>query len=189
MTRRRRASCIHTVSMNRRRKSPSPHGAGALRDANQGVEMTDDRLQPELGESLRAERRRRRMSLRDLADEIGVGFNTLSRVERGQVPTLRNYELIVRWLSAPGGTLFEPPGKETSMPELIARHVYTDSRLDTEAAGKMMQLIQDLYSTLATPAPSFAVHLRSSQTFLPEVGTLLSSALDDMHAALAAEAR
>lgn len=151
--------------------------------------MTDDKLQPGLGESLRAERRRRRMSLRDLADEIGVGFNTLSRVERGHIPELRNYERIVQWISAPGQALFETPGKQASTPELIARHVYTDSRLDAVAAGKMMQLIQDLYSTLAAPAPAFSVHLRSSQTFLPEVGTLLSGALDDMHSALVEEAR
>lgn len=150
--------------------------------------MTDDSLQPGLGEALRAERRRRRQSLRDLADEIGVSFNTLSRVERGHVPELRNYERIVNWLSAPGQALFETPGQEPSTPELIARHLYSDSQLDADSAGKMMQLIQDMYSSLATPRPAFSVHLRSSQTFLPEVGTLLAGALEDMHATLVEEA-
>jgi transcriptional regulator with XRE-family HTH domain len=150
--------------------------------------MTDDRQQPGLGKALRAERRRRRLSLRDLADEIGVSFNTLSRVERGHVPELRNYERIVNWLSAPGQALFETPGQEPSTPELIARHLYADRRLDADAVGKMVQLVQDLYSSLAAPKPAFSVHLRSSQTFLPEVGTLLAGALEDMHAALVKEA-
>jgi transcriptional regulator with XRE-family HTH domain len=150
--------------------------------------MTEDSLQPGLGDALRAQRRRRRQSLRDLADEIGVSFNTLSRVERGHVPELRNYERIVNWLSAPGQALVGASGQEPSTPQLIARHLYSDSRLDADSAGKMMQLIQDLYSSLAAPKPAFSVHLRSSQTFLPEVGPLLASALEDMHAALVEEA-
>lgn len=150
--------------------------------------MSDERLQPALGDALRAERRRRRQSLRDLAAEIGVSFNTLSRVERGHIPELRNYERIVNWLSAPGQGLFATPGQKPSTPELIARHLYTDGRLDTSAANKMMALIQDMYAELATPRPAFAVHLRSSQTFLPEVGTLLSNALEDMHQSLVEEA-
>lgn len=151
--------------------------------------MTNDGLQPGLGEALRTERRRRKLSLRDLAAEIGVSFNTLSRVERGHVPELRNYERIVKWLSAPAQALYEIPGQEPSTPELIARHLYTDSRLDADSAGELMQLIQEMYSSLAAPKPAFSVHLRSSQTFLPEAGTLLAGALEDMYAALAAEAR
>ncbi|WP_416955075.1 helix-turn-helix domain-containing protein [Nocardioides sp. T5] len=153
--------------------------------------MTEDRLQPALGESLRAERRRRRLSLRELADEIDVGFNTLSRVERGHVPELRNYKRIISWLGAED-SLFdaaETAAVEPSTPDLIAKHLYTDDRLDEESAGTMMKLIQDLYNVLAAPKPAFAVHLRSSQTFLPEVGKLLSDALEDMHTALVEEAR
>jgi len=149
--------------------------------------MKDEEFQTRLGDALRAERRRRRLSLRDLADEIGVSFNTLSRIERGHVPELKTYDRIVKWLGAPGQGLFETPGQEPSTPELIAKHLYSDSRLEPEAAGKMLTLIQDLYASLATPKPAFAVHLRSSQTFLPDVGTLLANALEDMHTALAKE--
>ena len=149
--------------------------------------MTDEKFQSRLGEALRVERRRRRLSLRDLADEIGVSFNTLSRIERGHVPELKTYDRIVKWLGAPGQGLFETPGQEPSTPELIAKHLYSDSRLNPEAARKMMALIQDMYASLATPKPAFAVHLRSSQTFLPEVGTLLADALEDMHRALVKE--
>lgn len=60
--------------------------------------MTDGEIQPALGETLRTERRRRSMSLRDLAREIGVSFNALSRIERGNAPGLANYQRIVAWL-------------------------------------------------------------------------------------------
>ena len=152
--------------------------------------MTDGPSQPALGDALRAERRRRRMSLRDLADEVGVSFNTLSRVERGHLPDLTNYNRIVTWLSAPGLALAGidlTEGEDVSTPELLAKHLYTDPRLKPEQANKMMALIRDMYDQLAAPKPAFAVHLRSGQTFLPEVGTLLASALEDMHTALVKE--
>jgi transcriptional regulator with XRE-family HTH domain len=150
--------------------------------------MTDGPSQPALGDALRAERRRRRMSLRDLADEIGVSFNTLSRVERGHLPDLTNYNRIVTWLSSPGLALVDDDeGEAPSTPERLAKHLYTDPRLKPEHANQMMALIQEMYERLATPRPAFAVHLRSGQTFLPEVGNLLASALEDMHAALVEE--
>lgn len=129
------------------------------------------------------------MSLRELADEIDVGFNTLSRVERGHVPELRNYKRILNWLGMSEQALFETDEQTPSTPELIAKHLYTDERLDEQAAGTMMKLIQDLYEVLAAPKPAFAVHLRSSQTFLPAVGPLLAGALEDMHKTLVEEAR
>jgi transcriptional regulator with XRE-family HTH domain len=149
--------------------------------------MTHDTAQPQLGEALRTERRKRRMSLRDLADEIGVSFNTLSRVERGHLPELKNYERIVKWLGAPGQSLFEDDRQPTKTTELIAKHVFGDSRLKPEAASEMMNVIQELYAKLAAPQPAFAVHLRSSQTFLPEAGAMLAGVLDDMYAALVDE--
>ena len=152
--------------------------------------MTDSPSQPALGDALRAERRRRRLSLRDLADEIDVSFNTLSRVERGHLPDLTNYSRIVTWLSAPGLALVgvdAAGSEEASTPEMLAKHLYTDPRLKPEHASQMVALIREMYDQLAAPKPAFAVHLRSGQTFLPEVGALLGSALEDMHTALVEE--
>ena len=150
--------------------------------------MTETPSQPALGQALRSERRRRRMSLRDLADEIDVSFNTLSRVERGHLPDLTNYNRIVTWLSQPGLTLLggnEASGSST--PELVAKQLYTDPRLKPEHANEIMSLVQAMYEQLAAPKPSFAVHLRSGQTFLPEAAGLLSAALTEMHSALLEE--
>ena len=128
------------------------------------------------------------MSLRDLADEVGVSFNTLSRVERGHLPDLKNYNRIVTWLRDPGLILTGTDANETSStPDMLAKHLYTDPRLKPEHANQMMTLIQSMYEKLAAPRPAFAVHLRSGQTFLPEAGSLLASALEDMHSALIEE--
>ncbi|MEV2240140.1 helix-turn-helix domain-containing protein [Micromonospora sp. NPDC049891] len=141
--------------------------------------------QPALGELLRAQRRRRRLALRDLADEIGVSFNTLSRVERGHLPDLTNYERILSWLDAPENPV--QPAVDAPTTALIARHLYADNRLKPEHASTIVRLVQDLYEKLATPTPPIAVHLRSGQTFLPEAGSLLAAALRDMHDRLTQE--
>mgnify|MGYP000943708711 CR=1 FL=1 len=82
--------------------------------------MTDSLSQPALGDALRGERRQRRISLRDLADEIGVSFNTLSRVERGHLPDLTNYNKIVSWLRAPGLLADDLEVTNSGTPEKVA---------------------------------------------------------------------
>lgn len=149
--------------------------------------MRENPSQPALGNALRTERRQRRLSLRDLSDEIGVSFNTLSRVERGHVPDVKNFERILAWLGAPGQGLFDVPDDSTDTTQLIARHLYTDERLTPENAKQIVNLVSEIYQKLASPKPAFAVHLRSSQTFVSEAGTLLADVLTDMHTALAEE--
>ncbi|MEV6287702.1 helix-turn-helix transcriptional regulator [Kribbella sp. NPDC051770] len=149
--------------------------------------MSETPAQTPLGDALRSERRRRRLSLRDLADEIGVSFNTLSRVERGHIPDLKNYDRIVSWLGGPGQTLLDPATQMDTTPELIAKHLYSDSRLKPEHANEILELIQNLYDKLAVPQPTFGVHLRSGQTFLPDAGSKLAQVLEDMYTALSKE--
>jgi len=149
--------------------------------------MPEGPSQPALGNALRAERRQRRLSLRDLAAEIGVNFNTLSRVERGHIPDVQNYERILSWLGAPGQGLFDTPETSGDTTQIIARHLYTDERLTAENAKQILNLLSDMYQQLARPKPTVAVHLRSSQTFVPEAGALLSDLLTDMHKILSEE--
>jgi transcriptional regulator with XRE-family HTH domain len=54
-----------------------------------------------LGEALRDQRRRRDLNLREAAREINVSALTLSRIERGDIPSLIVYTKIVVWLGAP----------------------------------------------------------------------------------------
>lgn len=137
----------------------------------------------QLGEMLKAQRRRKRLSLRDLADETGVSFNTLSRVERGHVPDLRNLTRIAEWLDVPVEMFIEPAGAATT-PEVIARHLSSDQRLSREAAGKIAEMVEEMYHRLLGEQPTLAVHLRSAKTFTPAAGAALAELLREMQAAL-----
>lgn len=142
-----------------------------------------------LATALRTERRRRHLSLRDLADEIDVSFNTLSRVERGFLPDLKNYERITRWLGIQTPNLPDGDTSPDRTPLVISRHLFSDSRLGPIAAAKIAQAVQEMYDNLAAPTPALSVHLRSAQTFLPSVGPLLANALKEMHERLLEETR
>jgi transcriptional regulator with XRE-family HTH domain len=149
--------------------------------------MTDQWNAAELGAMLKSRRRAKRLTLRDLADEIDVSLNTLSRVERGYLPDLRNFQRIVDWLEVPAEIFLEPSRDELTTPEVIARHLRSDQRLTREAASKIAGLVEDMYRNLVEE-PRLAVHLRSAKTFTPAAGVLLSEMLSDMQAALTASA-
>lgn len=139
-----------------------------------------------LAKALRDERKRQRLSLRDLSDLIGVSSNTLSRVERGFLPDLKNFDAINRWLSEPATAILpteEPPDTK----DIIAKHLFADTRLERSAAAQIADIVQELYDRLAAPQPLLKVHLRSAQTFKPAVGPLLASALSEMFTKLEAE--
>jgi transcriptional regulator with XRE-family HTH domain len=138
-----------------------------------------------LGAILRARRREKHLSLRDLADQTGVSLNTLSRVERGHVPDLRNFRLIVEWLELPAERFLES-GDEASTPEVIARHLRADRRLPQEAATKIAQLVEEMYHKLIGEQPTLSLHLRSAKTFTPGAGALLAEILSEMESNLRA---
>ncbi len=138
-----------------------------------------------LGSMLRSRRREGHLSLRDLADNIDVSVNTLSRVERGHVPDLKNFRRIVEWLEVPGERFLES-GEMTSTPRLIAHHLQADHRLSREAAARIAQLVDEMYQQLVVDQPILSIHLRSAQTFTPPAGALLADMLGEMRARLQA---
>jgi transcriptional regulator with XRE-family HTH domain len=150
--------------------------------------MSDPRT-PQLGDTLKAERRSRRLSLRDVSDETGVSVNTLSRVERGHLPDLKNYQRLVDWLGVPADTFLETAQSESAVGtlDLVARHFRSDQGLTPDAVEKLNAMVQEMYNTLVSERPRLAVHMRSAKTFTPAAGTLLADILSDMQAALDAE--
>ncbi len=150
--------------------------------------MTDPRT-PQLGDLLKTTRRGRRLSLRDVSDETGVSVNTLSRVERGHLPDLKNYQRLVDWLGVPADTFLEAtqPESPTGTPDLVARHFRSDQNLTPDAVEKLTSMVHDMYNKLVSERPRLAVHMRSAKTFTPEAGVLLADILSDMQAALDAE--
>jgi transcriptional regulator with XRE-family HTH domain len=138
-----------------------------------------------LGAILRARRREKHLSLRDLADQTGVSLNTLSRVENGHVPDLKNFQLILDWLEMPAERFLEPPG-QASTPEVIARHLRADQRLPHDAATKIAELVEEMYHKLVGEQPTLSLHLRSAKTFTPGASALLAEILSDMETNLQA---
>jgi transcriptional regulator with XRE-family HTH domain len=53
------------------------------------------------------------LSLRAAADQSDVPFNTLARVEKGDLPDLANFRRIVEWLGLPPEMFFQPPRLRT----------------------------------------------------------------------------
>lgn len=142
----------------------------------------------DLGSVLRSRRRKKNLSLRDLADETGVSLNTLSRVERGHVPDLKNFQLIIEWLDVPAEHFLEgTPGSST--PEVIARHLKADRRLPSEAASKIAELVEDMYHKLTAEQPTFSLHLRAAKTFTPGASVLLAEMLDEIQTKLQSSPR
>ncbi len=146
--------------------------------------MSDRPNIPQLGAVLRQRRRERRLSLRDLADEIGVSLNTLSRVERGHIPDLVNFQRIVDWLDVPADAFLEPASMQTSTPGVIARHLRADPRLSDQDAERIAALVAEMYHSLVADHSALAVHLRSAKTFTPAAGALLSEILTEMRSKL-----
>jgi transcriptional regulator with XRE-family HTH domain len=128
------------------------------------------------------------LSLRAAADQSGVPFNTLARVEKGDLPDLANFRRIVEWLGLPPEVFFQPPRLRTeNTPEVIAHHLRRDPNLTDEAAGHIAGLVRELYSSLARPPEAARVRLRAAPTFKPEASRLLGDLLQDMQDKLLAE--
>jgi len=129
------------------------------------------------------------MSLRDLSDQIGVSVNTLSRVERGHLPDLKNYQRLVEWLEVPADAFLEQnSGQDTpGTLDMVIRHFRSDSALTPAAVDKLTTVVRDMYSDLTSAQSRLAVHMRSAKTFTPAAGTLLAEMLGEMQINLEAE--
>ena len=150
--------------------------------------MASDQLDlSDLGHLVAAERGRRGLSLRDAAADIGIPFNTLTRVEKGHVPDLPKFKRLVEWCGADIQHFFEVQEKTSATPDLIAEHLYSDRNLPPEAAQQIAGIVNDLYQALAQPQEVCAVHLRAAATFRPEAARELGMLLDDLQEALLKE--
>jgi transcriptional regulator with XRE-family HTH domain len=136
----------------------------------------------EFGRRLRTERHRRGLSLRAVADEAGVPFNTLSRVERGHLPDLANYHRLTIWLGTDPGAFFTDQARrrEPDTAESIRSHLHSDPHLTDDAAEQIAALVIKLYETLATPDKGIEVHLRAHSTFGPEAAGQLGAILEQL---------
>ena len=149
--------------------------------ASESLDLSD------LGRLVAAERGRRGLSLRDAAVEIGIPFNTLTRVEKGHVPDLPKFKRLVEWCGGDIQQFFEVQERVSATPDLIAEHLHSDRNLPPGAAQQIAGIVNDLYQALAQPPVVSAVHLRAATTFRPEAARALGELLGDMQKALLKE--
>jgi transcriptional regulator with XRE-family HTH domain len=111
----------------------------------------------ELGRAIKRHRGELDLSLRDVADEIGVSASTLSRIENGTgKPDSDNIVRITRWLDMPvdrvmsnrqGGKNVEPvvyyPHEAT--PEIVEAHLRADKKLSPDTAKALSELFRVAY--------------------------------------------
>lgn len=141
----------------------------------------------DLGRLVAAERNRRGLSLRDAAENTGVPFNTLARVERGHVPDLPKFKRLVDWCGLDINQFFELQDRAEATPDVIAEHLRADPNLPEGAADQIAGLVSELYRALARPQRIVAAHLRAAATFRPEATRVVGTLLSDMHSALLKE--
>ena len=109
----------------------------------------------ELGRAIKRHREELKMSLRDVADEIGVSASTLSRIENGTgKPDADNIARITGWLDMPVDRVMsyqrsdvEPvvyyPHEAT--PEIVEAHLRADKKLSPETAKALSELFRVAY--------------------------------------------
>lgn len=70
-----------------------------MTDIEKAISILD--LLPKL---MASKRQMLRLTLREVAEQVGVNYGTLSRMERGDNATLKNAVLVLKWIDTP------PPG-------------------------------------------------------------------------------
>lgn len=107
--------------------------------------------QSRLSSDINYARQTRRLSLRELAEETGISFSTVSRMEQGGCPELLSYIAICNWLRVPFDTyitdseftVFRPHEPPIEMALAILR---ADPDIDGEKVATMCRLVRDVHS-------------------------------------------
>ena len=112
----------------------------------------------ELGAALRRARKDRGVSLRDVENETGISFATLSRIER-QVgsPTSDNLTRIIEWLDIPIGRIVPADDGEQPVvfyphektPEIVQAYIDRDPNLTREQKRGLGEFFRVAYARFA----------------------------------------
>lgn len=133
----------------------------------------------ELGRLLEERRQENNLSIRQAAREAEVSFSTFSRVEAGAQPDLATFLRLCAWLRVPPATFFPTvPSRRPDVLQNLADALYSDPRLDPQAAELIAQTVSRMYESLAKEPDSpktVVCHLRAASTLRPgAVGRLAS---------------
>jgi transcriptional regulator with XRE-family HTH domain len=143
----------------------------------------------ELGRLVRERREHTRQSVRQAAQEAGVSFATLARVEDGSQPDFVTFMKLCAWLGRRPSSFFRSVAERPADHlEEALKHLAADPRLPAEAAERIGSVVRDLYDLHAQDLPSTAVmdlHLRAAPIMRTGVPELLVGILTDMRKEMA----
>jgi transcriptional regulator with XRE-family HTH domain len=115
----------------------------------------------ELGRAIKRHREELKMSLRDVADEIGVSASTLSRIENGTgKPDADNIARITRWLDMPVDRVMSSKSSDVepvvyypheATPEIVEAHLRADKKLTPDTAKALSELFRVAYQQFSKP--------------------------------------
>lgn len=102
-----------------------------------------------LSATVAARRQLKGLSQRAAADEIGMSFATVQRIESGDFPDIGRYLLICAWLELEPSEFFvtKTVRPETTM-EKIAATLYADPKLPPGGAERIVAVIAPAYELL-----------------------------------------
>ena len=142
----------------------------------------------ELGARLREYREGRNLSMRAAAEESGAPLNTISRVERGQMPDLANFKRLAEWIGLDPALFFAPSRtRQESTPQAIRHLLRQDPHLSEQATEQIASLVESLYGTLVTPSGDAGEHVQAASTFTPTAAERLGGVLATMRSKLATD--
>jgi transcriptional regulator with XRE-family HTH domain len=110
-----------------------------------------------LGERLRKTRRKRGLTLQQVAEETGISVATLSRIERGFYGNLKSDTLVTLtdWMGTEVEKLKKQPpqvlrrGRPVeSTPDIVELHLRADKKLDRKTAIALGNLFRTVYEQL-----------------------------------------
>jgi len=131
------------------------------RDHSPALETIIDPV--ELGDRLRAKRRSEGLSIRDVAQKIGVSAPTLSRVERGHhLPERENLLRIARWTGVLIDPVLHPDASRNqsvhdpnaSTVESVEMHLRADKNLSRSDAEALTELFRVAYGAVSGKRPA-----------------------------------
>ena len=100
------------------------------------------------------------------------------------MPDLDTFRRLIAWIGVPPERFFTAVEAVSSTPAVIAEHLHADPALAPDAAEKIADFVNDMYTTLARREERVAVHLRAAKTFTPPALNALTSLLDDLQRGL-----
>ncbi|MGD0165907.1 MAG: helix-turn-helix transcriptional regulator [Gaiellaceae bacterium] len=104
-----------------------------------------------VNQRLRLTRKQRGLSLRDVAEEIGVSPSTLSRVERGAAPDLATLNKLIDWLGIDRSAVFHSrPAAPKTVPRQVEVLLRADKNIDPKTATTLAKIFETAYKEMTT---------------------------------------